>query len=309
MNALAVTATLDDQVAALRERVGARALEDMGALAVRGKDRTKWLNGMVTNDVRVLPAGRSVYAAIVGLKGKIITDVYVDARDDEMLLVMPRARLADVAEHFDRYVVMEDVFVSERDVQVLTLQGPAAGELTVATGARFAADRLGRGGVDLVLTPEEAPAAMAALEALVTQGAVVAVSPEAWETARLEAGVAAFGVDYDGNNFVQEAGLTGRAVSFHKGCYLGQEVVCRLEMRGHVQKKLAPLVLDGPAPAVGDAVLADGKEVGRVTSVAASATMPGRAVALAMLKHAVVEAAAAVTVNGIAAAITAQPVP
>ena len=69
MNALAVTATLDDQVAALRERVGARALEDMGALAVRGKDRTKWLNGMVTNDVRVLPAGRSVYAAIVGLKG------------------------------------------------------------------------------------------------------------------------------------------------------------------------------------------------------------------------------------------------
>ncbi len=308
MNALDVTASLEDQVSALRDGAGLCALESLGALGVRGRDRTKWLNGMITNDVRVLPPGRSVYAAAVGLKGKIITDLYVDARDDEMALVMPLDRIAELTEHFDRYVVMEDVFVSPRDVKVFSLQGPLATERAASLPHHFAADRLGRGGVDLVI-PADDEAAFEALRALVAKGDAVVVSPEAWDTARIEAGVGAFAVDFDANHFVQEAAITSRAVSFQKGCYLGQEVVCRLEMRGQVQKLLSGLVLDGPAPAAGDAVLVDGKEVGRVTSARASVTLPGRSVAIAMVKHAAAESGAAVTVNGVAGVLTARPVP
>lgn len=308
MNALDVTASLEDQVTALRVGAGLCALESLGALGVRGRDRTKWLNGMITNDVRVLPPGRSVYAAAVGLKGKIITDLYVDAREDEMALVMPLDRIAEVTEHFDRYVVMEDVFVSPRDVKVFSLQGPLATERAASLPHRFAADRLGRGGVDLVI-PADDEAAFEALRAFVAKGDAVVVSPEAWEVARIEAGVGAFAIDFDGNHFVQEAGITARAVSFQKGCYLGQEVVCRLEMRGQVQRLLSGLVLDGPAPAAGDAVLVDGKEVGRVTSARASVSLPGSSVAIAMVKHAAAERGATVTVNGVAGVLTARPVP
>ncbi len=308
MNALEVTASLDDQVAALREGAGLLALDSLGALGARGRDRTTWLNGMITNDVRVLPAGRSVYAAVVGLKGKIMTDVWVDAREDELVLVMPSDRLAEVLEHFDRYVVMEDVFVSPRDVRILSLQGPRAADVAETLPHRYAADRLARGGVDLVI-PSDDTAAFEAVAAVVARGDAVAVSREAWEVARLEAGVGAFGVDFDASNFVQEAGITSRAVSFHKGCYLGQEVVCRLEMRGHVQRRLCAVVIDGPVPSAGDAVMQDDKEVGRVTSAARSVTLEARSIALAMVKYATAESSPPVTVNGHAATLTARPVP
>ncbi len=305
----AITAMVGEQVAALREGAGVRALDAMGALGVRGRDRSTWLNGMITNDVRVLPAGRSVYAAVVGLKGKILTDVWVDAREDELLLVMPKDRLAEVSEHFDRYIVMEDVFVSPREVTVLSVQGPRADEATAGLAGRFFADRLGRGGQDLVLDDDTRTATFEALAQRIAAGALTVVSDEAWNVARLEAGVGVWSVDFDGNHFVQEAGITGRAVSFHKGCYLGQEVVCRLEMRGHVQKKLTALVVDGAPPAPGTPVMSEGREVGRVTSAAPSVTLADRAVALAMVKHAVVEAAGPVTVGEASATIVARPVP
>lgn len=302
-----VTASLAAQVASLRDGAGLRALPELAAVSVRGRDRLTWLNGMVTNDVRSLAAGRGVYAAVVGLKGKVITDVFAEGREDETLLVMPASRVDEVLTHFDRYIVMEDVYVARREGAVVTLQGPRAATLAASLAPSAAADRLGRGGVDLVL--DEGDARFEALRALVEAGSVTAVSPEAWEVARVEAGVAAFERDFDTSNFVQEAGVTRRAVSFQKGCYLGQEMVCRLEMRGHVQKSLIGMVVEGDAPAVGDAVFADDKDVGRVTSAAPSVTLPGRAVALAMVRQAVIEAGAAVTVNGARATLTLRPVP
>ena len=115
--------------------------------------------------------------------------------------------------------------------------------------------------------------------------------------------------DLDTGHFVQEAAVTRRAVSFQKGCYLGQEVVCRLEMRGHVQKSLIGLVIEGDAPVAGTAVRADGKEVGHITSAAAAVSLPGQAVALAMLRQATIDANAAVEVGGARATLTLRPVP
>lgn len=302
-----VTASLAEQVAALRGGVGLRPLTDLAAVSVRGRDRLTWLNGMVTNDTRSLAAGRGVYAAVVGLKGKVITDLFAGGREDEVILVMPAARVEEVLAHFDRYIVMEDVFVARREGLVVSLQGPRAAALAGELGPIAAADRLGRGGLDLVL--EEGDGRLERLAALAQAGRVTPVSEEAWEVARLEAGIAAFGRDFDSGHFVQEAGVTRRAVSFQKGCYLGQEVVCRLEMRGHVQKSLIGLVIEGDAPAAGAVVLAEGKEVGRVTSAAAAVSLPGRAVALAMVRQATVEGGAAVEVGGARATLTLRPVP
>jgi tRNA-modifying protein YgfZ len=302
------TQSLGEQVRAMHVGVGCRVLDGMSVLAVRGKDRATWLNGLITNDVRVLPAGRSVYTAIVGLKGKILTDAWVHARADELALVMPGNRVAEIAEHFDRYIVMEDVFVSPRDFVVVSLQGPLAGETCVGIGDAYNADRLGRGGLDVLVSPDDSSAFEAALEKWVSHGDVVMVTDEAWEIARLEAGVARFGTDFDTHHFVQEAAITGRAVSFQKGCYLGQEVVCRLEMRGQVQRCLEPMVIETETVEKGDAVMVGDVEVGKMTSAMRSVSLQGKSVGFAMLKRTAVEAQGPFVVRGCSATMASRPV-
>ncbi|MEZ4390720.1 MAG: folate-binding protein YgfZ [Polyangiales bacterium] len=279
-----VTATLDEQLRAIREGCAVRELKELAVLEVQGRDRATWLNGLVTQDTRAIAPGRSVYAAAVAVKGKILSDLHVHARAESLLLVFPSSQAAELTAHLDRFIVMEDVTLCPLDAAVLALCGPAAGAPDL--GERYETARLGAAGFDVVVEAPRAEAARAALAALADRGEVVPVSEEAWEAARVQAGVPRFGVDFGNANFVQEAAITPRAVSFNKGCYLGQEVVCRLEMRGHVQKLLLRLRVDGEVPAVGDAVRAEGGEVGVVTSAAAA---PGGGAALAMVRYAAAE--------------------
>lgn len=279
-----VTATLEEQLRALRGGCAVRELHELCVLEVHGRDRATWLNGLVTQDTRALAPGQSVYAAAVAVKGKILADLHVHARAASLLLVFPSSQAAELTAHLDRYIVMEDVTLAPLDAAVLAVCGPTAGAHDL--GERYATTRLGAAGFDVVVESPRADAVRAALAALVAAGEVVAVSDEAWEAARVQAGVPRFGVDFGNANFVQEAAITPRAVSFNKGCYLGQEVVCRLEMRGHVQKVLLRLRVDGEVPAVGDAVRAEGAEVGVVTSAAAT---PGGGEALAMIRYAATE--------------------
>jgi folate-binding protein YgfZ len=135
-------------------------------------------------------------------------------------------------------------------------------------------------------------------------GAALVGDEDGWEALRLENGVPRFGKDFDAKTYPQEASLEQRAVSFTKGCYLGQEVVCMLEMRGHVKRKLAPLVLETNAvPDRGAKVTTDqGEEVGEVTSAAFSPSR-ARAVALAMVKRASAEAGTVLRVSGAVARV------
>lgn len=114
---------------------------------------------------------------------------------------------------------------------------------------------------------------------------VLAGNLAGWEALRLERAVPAFGVDFDDKTYPQEAALEKRAVSFEKGCYLGQEVVCMLELRGHVKRKLASFVVDGTVPIERGAPVTDrdGAEIGKVTSAAESPTL-SKTVGLAMVK-------------------------
>jgi hypothetical protein len=129
-----------------------------------------------------------------------------------------------------------------------------------------------------------------------------------WRALRLERGVAEFGEDFDDTTYPQEAGLEKVAVSFDKGCYLGQEVVCMLELRGHVNRKLMPLVLEAsglPLPGAGVTDLA-GVSVGKVTSAALSPTL-GKPVALAMVKRAHANASNVVLIGGARAEVVDRP--
>jgi len=245
-----------DQARWLRETVGVRALE-MAAIRVTGEDARTWINGQVTNDVGRTEKGDAVYALAVDTKGKIASDLWaLDLGGDRFDLVVPRDRLEPLLAHLDKYVVMEDVELEGREVTVVSAQGPRHAELDLEG---FACDRLGAGGTD-VLDGDLA----AAVEAARRLGGGE-VSEEAWELARLRAGRPALGADFDEKTLPQEAGLRELAVSFTKGCYVGQEVVCMLENRGQLRRRLVQARADA-LPEPGSEVTADGAAVGTVRS-------------------------------------------
>jgi len=262
---------------------GARALEtqavhrfwpELSVIAVRGDDRVSWLNGQITNDVRHLAAAPpevGVHALAVNVRGKIMAEVWAAVADAErLLLVVPRAVQDALLENLDRYIIMEDVVLEPLpELAVLSVEGPlsaaALAELTAPEPVRFEFAPLGLPGRAFVGT-------QATLEDIVRKlgSRVPEVSADAYELVRLRRGVPRFGVDYDEHHYPQEAGLK-HIVSFQKGCYLGQEVVCTLENRGKLSKHLCVLkadsaVLPAPGTPLSAAAAGSGDAAGTLTS-------------------------------------------
>jgi hypothetical protein len=246
---------------------------DLGTLVATGPDRTKWLNGMVTCDLAPLHPGDGAYGLAVAKSGKIMAELFVVLATDAVYVGLERARAALVGEHLDKHLIMEDATIADASAEHawLVLHGPRAAEGAAAAreaGAVVAAiDRTGRGGA-VVVAKASALAAVrdAILARLGDRGALA--RPEAFEPLRIEAGLPRFGVDFDDQTYPQEASLERAGVSFSKGCYLGQEAVFMLEKRGHVKRKLVPLVVEGDAdvPAGAEIALPDGTAIGQVTS-------------------------------------------
>jgi hypothetical protein len=195
---------------------------------------------------------------------------------------------------------------------VLALHGPrSSGVLDAVRGVGATGglvDLTGLGGAMLAFPNEKASSVRAALAEALTRESGVLGDDAGWDALRLEQSVPRFGVDFDGTTYPQEAGLEKSAVSFSKGCYLGQEVVCMLQMRGHVKRKLAQLVFEGEGvPAVGAHVLDEGgADVGHVTSAMPSPTL-GKPVALAMVKFAAIEPGRVLVVDGRRARVAEAP--
>jgi tRNA-modifying protein YgfZ len=281
----------------------------LGTLVARGEDRLSWLNGLVTCDLGPLATpGRGAYGLATSKVGRVVSDLVVVSAADRLFIALPRAREAPVAEAFERYLVMEDAELERAGEHHawLLMHGEGAASIAPDVAGRAGAiawapvDMTGRGGAALVL---DAGAIGAALEAL--KGAGVEPGDEAsWDALRQAWGVPRFGVDFDEKTYPQEAGLERLAVSFKKGCYLGQEVVCRLEMRGHVHRRLVSLALGGAdLPERGAPVsAASGEAVGAVTS-AARGGASGEAKALAMVKYAHAETGMTLSVGGVAAKV------
>jgi tRNA-modifying protein YgfZ len=251
---------------------------DERLLRIAGPDARSWLGGQVTNDVRTLAPGRAVYTLILNARGKILSDATLYDRGD-LAMALPRDRADAIREHLEAHLVMEDVELDWSDDVVATVQGPGAGEIVRGFEAHEN-DRLGDGGFDVLASAGEASAIYGALR----ERAGVEIDEASWEIARLRNARPRFGRDFGPDQYPQEAGLELRAVSFHKGCYLGQEVVCMLENRGQLTRRLA--LLEGAIePSVGAALALDGKTVGQITS-AARDPESGRTFALGYVKRA-----------------------
>jgi tRNA-modifying protein YgfZ len=279
-----VVSTLDipaSEYRALTEGCGLVDRAGRGRLALTGADRRTFLHGQITNDIEGLEPGHGCYAALLTHKGKMLTDLRVLDLGDELLLSCERAGLQELFNMIRRYKLGSDVEVHKRTVEMgeLSLIGPEARRVAGAAGLgpeEHDSMRAEIGGrpVVLVATDLGVDVFCAAEDTDGVRGALLAAgateAPEAAaEVVRVESGRPRYGADLDDSVIPQEAGLNDRAVSFTKGCYVGQETVARLFYRGKPNRHLRGLRLSA-AVEPGTPLRLGEKEVGRVTSVAAS---------------------------------------
>ncbi|HET6690874.1 MAG TPA: glycine cleavage T C-terminal barrel domain-containing protein [Miltoncostaeaceae bacterium] len=249
----AVSADAAAGYARLRDGAPAWVAEPVALIWVEGPDAASFLHGLLSNDVASLAIGASADALLLDAKGHLQAAVGVHRDgDDALTLVLDPGDGDAVAAALDRYHFSEDLeILGPEPAWALTVSGMPAPAGPSVPGLLPGTVRA------VVEDPAAAGAALPGAQA----------PPEALEMARVAAGLARVGVDTGPSTLVQEAALEDRAVSFTKGCYLGQETVARLQFRGKANRALRGVLLDGPA-AAGTPVTAGGREVGRLTSVA-----------------------------------------
>jgi folate-binding protein YgfZ len=266
---------------ALRRAAGVVRRGDRGLLAVTGPDRLTWLQGLLTNDVAALPIGGVCDAAYLTPQGRMITDARVINVADGTWLDVPASLASALQTKLDGLLFSEDAQVVDASSThaLVELHGPLASSVHAAATpapdrapvAAVIDDPLGLPSVALIVRVEDVTTS---IDRLIAHGATE-VFLETLDVVRVEAGRPAFLIDMDEHTIPLEAGLEQRAISFTKGCYVGQEVIVRVMHRGQgrVAKKLVGLRLaKGELPKSGDAIAAGDREVGRVTSVVWSPT-------------------------------------
>jgi tRNA-modifying protein YgfZ len=272
-----VSATLTGEYEVLTTGCGLVDRSERGKLALTGAAAKEFLNGQVTNDVLALQPGAGCYAAFLTHKGKMLGDVRVLDAGDELLLDTERVALQALFDMIRRFSVGYDVHLHKRTVQraLFSLVGPRAHEVVPGVpGHEHAHVETDFGhaiataeGIDVLCDAEQADAVRAAL----LEAGAVEVSEGAAEIVRVERGRPRYGVDMDDGTIPEEAALNERAVSFTKGCYVGQETVARLHWKGKPNRHLRGLRLSAPA-AGGEELRAGEKAVGRVGTAVVSPT-------------------------------------
>jgi folate-binding protein YgfZ len=278
----------------LREGAGIGSISPRIQLAIAGQDRGAYLQGLLTNDIQALTAGSGCYAAWLSPQGRMLTDMHVLESGGMILLDVPAATATATLERLDQFIFSEDVRVGSM-AETLTgvwVHGPQAAATLERTleGGRGLGEwpdyhhaQFERGGqpvsvarIDQLGVPGycaylERSGEAAFVEALQSEGARPA-SAGALDAARIEAGYPVFGVDMTDTTIPLEAGIEQRAISFSKGCYVGQEVIIRVLHRGggRVARKLVALRIEGAPPARGAKLSAGDRVIGEVTSAAES---------------------------------------
>ena len=279
-------------------RAALRQLSGRGLVRANGADRVRFLNGMLTADVAKLATGDAAPALQLDRKGHVLADLWLLADADAILLDVAPGCEAELVAVLEKHVIADDVaFASLSDSVVeLALEGPGAAAAARAVGGAtppagrfersdFAGTPLlwiGEGSVTAeglrVVAPRERAAQLGAALAL------PALDESLADVLRIAAGIPALGRDVTARNFPQEAGLE-RAVSFKKGCYVGQEIVARIASRGAIHRRLVRLRVDAPV-APGASVAIDGSAAGQVTSSAESLATGAIALAYVKVEHA-----------------------
>jgi folate-binding protein YgfZ len=273
---------------ALAETCALAYRSDRSAVVVSGERGSAMLNGLLTNDVaELVDSGR--HAMLLTAKGRVLTDLRVFPRPEALLLDVPRHGLVNLLAAFRKY--LPPLYATYEDagerLNMLAVYGPDAETATRSAlgvavpeshlgvrevdienspGLLIRNRRMGGDGVELI-TPSEAAAGLASrLLAAVQALDGRAVGTQALEVARIEWGIPAYGVDIDESNLAHETGLEDEAISYDKGCYLGQEVVARVHFRGHVNRRLRGLRFHGEGGPRSSALYQGDKEVGTITS-------------------------------------------
>ena len=266
---------------------------DRAKILVSGPDAAEYLQGQLTNDVEALPVGEGCYAALLDRKGHLQSDMRVLRLSDGIWLDLEPGPAPTVLSHLRTYSIGRNVDIADVTAEwaILTVIGPRAAELTGLEGLGPEHTQRRRqwdgievlgvataSGVDLIVPAREAER----LRELALAAGVVEVGEDAAEIVRIESGTPRFGAEMSAETMPAEAGIVDAAVSFTKGCYIGQEPVARLHYRGRPNRRLCGLELSAPAEAGAELRLGD-RAVGRIGS---SCLSPARGpIALAIVRR------------------------
>ncbi|MCK6457699.1 MAG: hypothetical protein L6Q92_14360 [Phycisphaerae bacterium] len=315
-------AVLANQYRLVTDGAGLIVREDRGLLVVTGRDRAEWLNNLVTNVVKTLQPGEGNYAFAVNVKGRVVFDLNLLVLEDRLWLDIDRRWIDAARKHLERYTITEDVHLTEitKEFERLGIIGPAAAEVVQRLGfanvtpmgqlqhAAFSwegsAGRLvrhdfaGLPGVELFVPPAGTAALVSSLLDAGRPSGLARVDREIREVLRIEAGIPASVTDIDEDVIPPETGQIERGISYHKGCYLGQEVIERMRSHGALARRLVGLRLEcADVPAAPAAIRVGESEVGRLTSACWSFAL-GAVAGLGYVKTASAQVGQRVMVDG-----------
>jgi folate-binding protein YgfZ len=322
--AMTLSSEIQSQYDALTTRAGLADLPGRTLIAVAGADRAAYLHSFCTNDVKKLAEGQGCEAFVTNPQGKTIGHIYIFNLGEALQIDTALGQAPTLIQHWERYVISEDVTFRDDSTQhaELLLAGSNAAAILRQVGvsppsslpgcalASIREQQVLIKRVDFV-GPESyfiegRNQDLPAIRDLLRDAGATDCGPEAIEIARIERGTPLFGQDVTDDNLPQEIDRNAQAISFTKGCYLGQETVARIDALGHVNRLLVGVKIEGPVPEPDTPMLLEGKEVGRVTSAAYSPKL-GAAMALALVRRAQAKAGTQLTCGGSPAAVVKQP--
>ena len=314
---------------AARQSAGVFDFSFRAQFAVKGDDRARFLHRIVSQDIKSLSPGQGAYATLLNAQGHILADFRVYCTPDNFLIDSDADLRDKTMQALARYIIGDRVQLEAVQMFALAIQGPKSHAflekalhadlpqlqeyghvITTCAGMPVRVVRAtstGEEGYELWAEPKDSAGIWEAIVAHASIDGVLPCGTEALESLRIEAGIPRYGPDMGEDTLPLEAGLLG-ALSFNKGCYVGQEIVERARSRGHVNWKLSGLFVEGATvPAPGEKLLSAGKEIGEVTSACASPTLE-RNIALAYLRREVAEAGTKLAMaSGTNAEVTSLP--
>jgi folate-binding protein YgfZ len=314
------------EFAVLISGCGVYDLGERANISLTGGDRVRWLNGMVTNNVRDLAPGHGVYAFLLNPQGHILGDLYAYNLGESLLVDTDQAQTEKILAVFDKYIIMDDVEVTDlsKKLAAIGLAGPnslatlrAAGfEVSSLAPLQFVDLIWQQMNVALVRSDNRnvesfelcsAPENVEKLYAALVQAGAKPAGTVAVELLRIAAGIPRYGVDIRERDLPQETEQE-RALSFVKGCYVGQEIVERIRSRGQVRRKFSGFEVQGALPAPGSKIQLDGKDVGEITSAASLPLAGGdRRVVLGYIRREAATAGKVVNAGGSEARVANLP--
>jgi folate-binding protein YgfZ len=320
------------EFAALINGCGIYDLGFRARISLTGSDRVRWLNGMVTNNIRDLALGHGVYAFLLNPQGRILGDMFVYNQGEALIVETDRSQVEKIIATFDHYIIMDDVEVTNISDQqtAIGLMGPRSRAILNRAGIEvpnlescqmitpkcdcdcgcvectvICGECEPQESYEVWLAPQDV---YKTWQALIAAGATP-VGSEALEIQRIVAGIPLYGVDIRERDLPQETEQM-RALNFNKGCYVGQEIVERIRSRGNVHRKFTGFLVEGAAAiAAGDKIVSSDKDVGEVTSVAALRTPSGdQTFALGYIRREVGVPGCEVTIGAAKATVVSLPI-